>query len=268
MDNFEWAEGYEQCFGLYHVDFETQERTLRKSGELYASIAKAHRMPQVVILAGGLGSRLGEKTEHKPKSLIEVGGKPILTHILDWVRGQGCNRVLVLTGHYGEQFDGFAHAGLDLTFVQETEQLGTGGALWNARDHLEDEFILLWGDDYHPIDYAPLVQHHRNESSALTMTVTTEHEVMNLQFEDGRLLKYSKEGDAPREFNGYEAGTSVVSKSIVMAHGKAGAWSWEKTIYPALADQIHVHLDATKFWDMGTPERLQKLEIFFNKTGR
>ena len=100
------------------------------------------------------------------------------------------------------------------------------------------------------------------------MTVTTEHEVMNLQFEDGRLLKYSKEGDAPREFNGYEAGTSVVSKSIVMAHGKEGAWSWEKTIYPALADQIHVHLDATKFWDMGTPERLQKLEMFFNETRR
>ena len=266
MDNFEWAEGYEQCFGLYHVNFETQERTLRTSGELYASIAKAHRMPQVVILAGGLGTRLGEKTEQMPKSLIEVGGKPILTHILDWVQGQGCNRVLVLTGHHGEQFDGFTHTGLDLSFVQESEQLGTGGALWNARNHLEDEFILLWGDDYHPIDYAPLVQSHRSKSSPLTMTVTTEHDVMNLQFEDGRLLKYSKEGNVPDDFNGYEAGTSVVNKSIVLEHGRDGAWSWENTIYPALAKQIHVHLDTTKFWDMGTPERLQKLEDFFNET--
>ena len=91
---------------------------------------------------------------------------------------------------------------------------------------------------------------------------------MNLQFEESRLLSYSKEDDVPDGFNGYEAGTSIVNKSIVLEHGKEGAWSWENTIYPALAKQIHVHLDATKFWDMGTPERLQKLEDFFNETRR
>ena len=56
MDNFEWAEGYDQRFGLYHVDFETKERTLKESGALYSEIVKAHRLPQVVILAGGLGN--------------------------------------------------------------------------------------------------------------------------------------------------------------------------------------------------------------------
>ena len=126
--------------------------------------------------------------------------------------------------------------------------------------------MLLWGDDYHPIDYSSLVKHHREKSSPLTMTVTTEHECMNLHHESGRLIQYSKQQEPPPTFNGYEAGTSIVSKSVVLEHGKDGPWSWENTIYSAMANEIHVHLDSTKFWDMGTPERLEKLEQFFNES--
>ena len=148
----------------------------------------------------------------------------------------------MLTGHHGEQFDGFLHPGIDLTFVKEQEQLGTGGALWNARDHLEDEFILLWGDDYHPIQYAPLVNLHRKASSKLTMTVTTEHHDKNLQHEDGRLVHYAKDGDVPKEFNGYEAGTSIVRKlwlkhSEKKANGRGKRQSiqrYQKTFMPTL----------------------------------
>ena len=267
MDNFEWAEGYEQQFGLYHVDFETQERTLKESGQLYADIVEAHRMPQVVILAGGLGTRLGEVAEKVPKSLIEVNGKSILNHILDWAQGQGCMNALVLTGHLGEQFENFKHDGMALKFHREPEPLGTGGALWNAREHLEDEFILLWGDDFHPIDYQKLVKHHRDEKTPLTMTVTDAHEIHNLLFEDGRVVEYDKSEDASTEFNGYEAGTSVVNKIIVTEHGKDGKWSWEETVYPILSGQITAHVDNTPFWDMGTPERLSRLEKFFQDGG-
>ena len=132
-------------------------------------------MLQVVILAGGLGTRLGKISESIPKSLIEINGKPMLSHILNWAQQQGCVRALILTGHLGEMFDGFSHDGMMLTFCQETVPLGTGGALWNSREYLEDEFILLWGDDFHPIDYQKLIATHREKMSALTMTVTESH---------------------------------------------------------------------------------------------
>ena len=66
-------------------------------------------MPQVGVLAGGLGTRLGSLSERVPKSLIEVVGQPILSHILDWVAAQGCTGALVLIGHLGERFEDFDH---------------------------------------------------------------------------------------------------------------------------------------------------------------
>ena len=219
-------------------------------------------MPQVVILAGGLGTRLGKMTEQIPKSLIEVSGKPILTHILDWVKQQGCNKVLVLTGHLGEMFEQFEYDGLSIDFHQEPEQLGTGGALSNAIELLDDEFILLWGDDLHPIDYSQLLQTHRL-GGLLTMTVTQEHEIMNLKFRNGYVTEYDKNTEN-NNFNGYEAGTSIVSKKVVEKFIENGKWSWETTVYPAMSGKIRAHIDNTKFWDMGTPERLKKLEEFLD----
>ncbi len=219
-------------------------------------------MPQVVILAGGLGTRLGEITEHIPKSLIEVSGKPIISHILDWVKLQGCKKVLVLTGHLGEMFEQFEYEGLSIDFHQEPEQLGTGGALSNAIDLLDEQFILLWGDDLHPIDYNKLLQTH-SQGSLLTMTVTQEHEIMNLIHHDGYVTEYDKTNEN-NNFNGYEAGTSIVSKKVVERFMKNGKWSWEQTVYPAMSGKIRAHIDNTKFWDMGTPERLKKLEDFLD----
>ena len=263
MDNFEWAEGYTQRFGLYHVNYDTQERTLKESGKLYADYATGTVMPQVVILAGGLGTRLGELSKTIPKSLISISGKPMLSHILEWAAGQGCRRAVILTGHLGEQFEGFKHEGMDLTFVQESEQMGTGGALLNAIDYLEDEFILLWGDDYHPVNYRRLYAAHKEHGQSLTMTVIQSDQLVNLRHENGNVVEYSK-SEISDTFNGYEAGTSVVNKSVLVSFGKSKIWSWEETVYPQLSGKIHAHIDETPFWDMGTPERLERLEEFFD----
>ena len=98
------------------------------------------------------------------------------------------------------------------------------------------------------------------------MTVTEKHESMNLRHENGKVIDYNK-STPPANFNGYEAGTSIVDKKVVEEYGKNGKWSWEETVYPALSGQIIAHIDNTKFWDMGTPKRLEKLENFLKKSG-
>ena len=223
-------------------------------------------MPQVVVLAGGLGTRLGEISESTPKALVEVGGKPILSHILDWVATQGCSRALILTGHLGGRFEGFAHHGIELTFFREPLPLGTGGALWNARSLIEDRFVLLWGDDLHMINYRNLVDTHLTSGCEMTVTVTREHSCFNLEYGRGRVLRYDKEGLLPEGLNGYEAGTSVIEKSVLERHGKGGCWSWEGEVYQSMAGSIAAHVDDSPFWDMGTPERLFRLERFLEES--
>ena len=221
-------------------------------------------MPQVVVLAGGLGTRLGEISESIPKALVEVGGKPILSHILDWVASQGCNRALVLTGHLGDQFESFEHQDVELTSFRESRPLGTGGALWNARSMIEERFLLLWGDDLHLVNYCDLMDTHLTSGCEMTMTVTRECSSFNLEYEGGRVLRYDKGGLVPSGLNGYEAGTSVIEKSVLERHGGEGAWSWENVVYRSMAGSIAAHVDDSPFWDIGTPERLSKLDRFLN----
>jgi NDP-sugar pyrophosphorylase family protein len=125
---------------------------------------------------------------------------------------------------------------------------------------------LLWGDDFHPINYDSLVAHHEQTASPLTLTVTKDHNEMNLLHVDGKISQYDKSGSPSAEFNGYESGTSVVEKAVLLEHGKDGKWSWEETVYPLMSMKATAYLDDTKFWDMGTPERLARLEEFLDKT--
>jgi Nucleoside-diphosphate-sugar pyrophosphorylase involved in lipopolysaccharide biosynthesis/translation initiation factor 2B, gamma/epsilon subunits (eIF-2Bgamma/eIF-2Bepsilon) len=224
-------------------------------------------MPQGGVLAGGRGTRLGSLSERVPKSLVEVAGQPILSHILDGVAAQGCTRALVLKGHLGEQFEEYDHEGGEIVFHKEKSPLGTGGALWGARDLIEERSVLLWGDDKHMIDYSPLLQTHNSAGGARTMTVTTSYTSSNLEHMGGRVIRYDKRLDSPEGLNGYEAGTSIGEKSVQESPGRDGAWSWEEGVYPAMSGLIAAHLDETPFWDMGTPERLRMLESFL-KEGR
>src|SRR4029077_9597920 len=120
----------------------------------------AENSMQVLILAGGLGTRMRPITETIPKPMITVAGKPFLQHQLELLRGAGIAKVLLLVAYLGEQireyFGDGAKFGCKISYSFEPAPLGTGGALKNAEAQLQDDFVLVNGDTYLGIDYRAL----------------------------------------------------------------------------------------------------------------
>ena len=115
------------------------------------------------------------------------------------------------------------------------------------------------------INYRNLVDTHLASGCEMTMTVSRGHSSFNLEYGRGRVLRYDKEVLKPEGLNGYEAGTSVIEKSVLERLGKDGSWSWEGEVYKSMAGSIAAHLDDSPFWDVGTPERLVRLGRFLEE---
>lgn len=104
----------------------------------------------VAILCGGLGKRLGSLTKSRPKSMVEVAGKPFLEHQVALLRKNGYTDIVLCTGHYGDRFRGFISGAL---ISHENHELGTGGAVKRALPLLGKEFLVIYGDSYLDCDY-------------------------------------------------------------------------------------------------------------------
>ena len=128
---------------------------------------------QAVILCGGLGTRLGALTAQTPKPLLRVGKNPFLDVLLFELGRHGLRRILLLAGFAADRVLEYATAtpmktqfGLEIEVMIEPQRAGTGGAVWHARDRLDDTFLLLNGDSWFDINLLELAARTVRDPSA------------------------------------------------------------------------------------------------------
>jgi glucose-1-phosphate thymidylyltransferase len=117
-----------------------------------------------VVLAAGEGTRLRPLTEDKPKGMVEVADKPILTHCFESLVDLGADQLVVVVGymketiieHYGDEFDG-----VPITYTHQREQQGLAHALLTVEDHVDDDFMLMLGDNIFRANLEDVVRRHR-----------------------------------------------------------------------------------------------------------
>jgi glucose-1-phosphate cytidylyltransferase len=154
---------------------------------------------KVVILAGGLGTRISEETHVKPKPMIEIGGKPILWHIMKSYSVHGINEFVVCCGYKGyvikEYFANYFLHMSDVTFDMEHNQMEvhqrhaepwkvtlvdtgddtmTGGRLKRVAEHVrnEDAFCMTYGDGVSDVNITELISFHKSQGVMATLTAT------------------------------------------------------------------------------------------------
>ncbi len=179
-------------------------------------------MLQVVIIAGGLATRLWPETKSVPKSLIEINGKPFIDWQLKLLKEQGVDKVLLCIGYLGDQIKDYVGNGekwgLKVDYSSEGENLlGTGGALRNALDKLDDFFFLTYGDSYLPINYSNVSDSFFNLRKPALMTIyknNSNYDKSNIVMKNNVIKKYEKGSEDP-ELIYIDYGLLVMSKSII-----------------------------------------------------
>jgi NDP-sugar pyrophosphorylase family protein len=168
------------------------------SGE--ANIQNAHELPVVAILAGGLGTRLGEISSAVPKSMVKVAGEPFIGHQLRRLAAQEFRDVVVCVGHFNEQIMAFvgdgSSFGCRVQYSLDGETLlGTGGSLRHALPVLGESFVVMYGDSYLRTPLHPIWKTFSDSGKLALMTVFRndgQWDKSNIEFADGEIVRYDK----------------------------------------------------------------------------
>lgn len=178
-------------------------------------------MLPLVILTGGLATRLYPVTRRIPKALITVADRPFIDHQLALLKEKGVTQVVLCVGNLGTRIEEFVgdgtQWGLKVRYSYDGALLlGTGGAIKKAAVILPEAFMILYGDSYLDIDFEMVVQQFNAEKLPVLMTVyrnRNARDSSNIILKNGRIIKYDKKDRDP-EMEYIDYGLIVIRKEI------------------------------------------------------
>jgi NDP-sugar pyrophosphorylase family protein len=221
----------------------------------------------VAILAGGLATRLRPMTEKIPKSLVPVAGKPFLAHQLELLHARGIRRAVLCLGFLGEMIQrdfGSEACGIKLDYSFDGPKLlGTGGAVKRALPLLGEEFFVLYGDSYLPIEYAPIAEFFHRSGKLGLMTVYRnegKYDTSNVVFHNGEIIVYDKKVSSP-EMRHIDYGLSLFKLSVFDSYFADQSFDLAEVMGRLVREkQLAGYEVPERFYEMGSPAGLAELE--------
>ncbi len=231
-------------------------------------------MKQVVILAGGMGTRLRARLGDLPKPMIPIAGKPLLEHQIELARRHGftdvlifaCYRADLIEQHFG---DG-SRWGMRIRTITEREPLGTAGAVLAGFDALADDFIVVYGDTMVNVDLERLRAAHQSRGADATLLLHPNDHPLDSDLveanSDGWVTAFhNRPHPADKWFqNLVNAGLYTVSKSALQSWASSlrGPTDFGKDLFPAMlrsGGKLLAYNSPEYIKDIGTPERYDRI---------
>lgn len=222
---------------------------------------------KVVIMAGGKGTRISSIASDIPKPMIPIEGRPVLEREIECLCEQGFTDILITVGHLGnvimDYFGDGLKFGVHITYYFEKKPLGNAGALFQVKDQLTDDFLLLNADAMFDIDFNRFVQYHKTHGAVATLfTHPNSHPYDSgviIADEHMAVKKWlAKEDERPEYYkNRVNAGLHVLNKKILEQTVEGKKIDLDRQLLKPLAGtgQMYCYDSPEYVKDMGTPER-------------
>ena len=238
-------------------------RTLEQIRDIPASAVRAF------VLCGGQGTRLRPVLADQPKSMALISGTPFLQLLLDRLKCQGVDEVVLGTGYMAEKIEGHFGSGNDLgiriRYSREHEALGTGGALKLAESLISDPVLVLNGDSYVEWSLNPMLELFTAKDADLVIVLqavadVTRYGSVTLD-RDGRITQFVEKGASagPGLIN---AGVYLIRKQIVRDLPAGTAISLEREVFPRFLDRgVYGLVSTGLFIDIGIPDDFKQAQV-------
>lgn len=230
-------------------------------------------MIPIIILAGGLATRLRPITEKIPKSLVEVKGRPFIAYQLELLHRAGIRHAILCLGYLGEQVVAYVESqgrfGMELEYVFDGPALrGTAGCITNVGKLLPPHFFVLYGDSYLHCDYAGVEASFFAQQKQALMTVYRnegQFDTSNVEFENGQIQKYDKvHRTAKMHYIDY--GLGVFARDVFLELKEEGAYDLAQVYQSLLAEQqlagFEVH---ERFYEVGSFQGIEELSEYLRR---
>ena len=221
---------------------------------------------QALILAGGLGTRLRDVVNDRPKAMALVNGKPFLEYQIRFLKNNGIDDMVLSTGYMSEKIEEYfgrgKNHGVSIRYVKEEELLGTGGAIKNAQGILHSQFFVLNGDSIFLVDINSMLKFHKSNHADLTLGLTkvrAKSRFGNVKINDKfQVMEFvEKESTSGNLING---GIYIFKKDNFDWNVFPQKFSIEKEFFPNVVakNRIFGFVSDSYFIDIGTVEDYEK----------